>query len=97
HRDICRHGPAPWQYDPTAAAGELHWGSVARAPIACGRGEPRLAVRVGIATAAMVAPIIGLTGGIGAGKSMAAAFLTELGARVIDADRIGHEVYRPGS
>src|SRR5205823_953066 len=72
-------------------------GSVARAPIACGRGEPRLAVRVGIATAAMVAPIIGLTGGIGAGKSMAAAFLTELGARVIDADRIGHEVYRPGS
>jgi len=45
----------------------------------------------------MVAPIIGLTGGIGAGKSMAAAFLTELGARVIDADRIGHEVYRPGS
>jgi len=45
----------------------------------------------------MVAPIIGLTGGIGAGKSMAAAFLTELGARVIDADRIGHEAYRPGS
>src|SRR5947209_2647899 len=45
----------------------------------------------------MVAPIIGLTGGIGAGKSTVAAFLTELGARVIDADRIGHEVYRPGS
>ena len=45
----------------------------------------------------MVAPVVGLTGGIGAGKSMAAAFLTELGARVIDADRIGHEVYRPGS
>jgi len=45
----------------------------------------------------MAAPIVGLTGGIGAGKSTVAAILTELGARVIDADRIGHEVYRPGS
>ncbi len=45
----------------------------------------------------MVAPVVGLTGGIGAGKSTVAAFLTELGAHVIDADRIGHEVYRPGS
>jgi dephospho-CoA kinase len=42
-------------------------------------------------------PIIGLTGGIGSGKSTVAAMLAELGARVIDADRIGHEVYRPGS
>lgn len=45
----------------------------------------------------MAAPIVGLTGGIGAGKSSVAAILAELGARVIDADRIGHEVYRPGS
>ena len=45
----------------------------------------------------MAAPIVGLTGGIGAGKSTVAAILVELGARVIDADRIGHEVYRPGS
>ncbi len=45
----------------------------------------------------MVAPIIGLTGGIGAGKSTVAGILTQLGARVIDADRIGHEAYRPGS
>jgi dephospho-CoA kinase len=42
-------------------------------------------------------PIVGLTGGIGAGKSTVAAILAELGARVIDADRIGHEVYRPGT
>ena len=42
-------------------------------------------------------PIVGLTGGIGAGKSTVAAILSELGARVIDADRIGHEVYRPGT
>jgi dephospho-CoA kinase len=42
-------------------------------------------------------PTIGLTGGIGSGKSTVAALLAERGARVIDADRIGHEVYRPGS
>jgi dephospho-CoA kinase len=45
----------------------------------------------------MAAPIVGLTGGIGSGKSTVAGILAELGARVIDADRIGHEVYRPGS
>jgi dephospho-CoA kinase len=44
-----------------------------------------------------VAPVVGLTGGIGSGKSTVAAMLAELGARVIDADRIGHEIYRPGS
>ncbi len=36
--------------------------------------------------------VIGLTGGIGSGKSTVAAFLAELGAAVIDADRVGHEV-----
>jgi len=45
----------------------------------------------------MAAPVIGLTGGIGSGKSTVADMLAELGARVIDADRIGHEVYRPGT
>jgi len=45
----------------------------------------------------MAVPIVGLTGGIGAGKSTVAAILAELGARGIDADRIGHEVYRPGT
>jgi dephospho-CoA kinase len=46
----------------------------------------------------MTAPVvIGLTGGIGSGKSTVAAILAALGARVIDADRIGHEVYRPGT
>jgi dephospho-CoA kinase len=41
--------------------------------------------------------IIGLTGGIGSGKSTVAAMLAERGARVIDADRIGHEAYLPGT
>lgn len=36
-------------------------------------------------------PIIGLTGGIGSGKSTVAAILHELGAAVIDADRLNHE------
>ncbi|HSD09517.1 MAG TPA: dephospho-CoA kinase [Candidatus Binatia bacterium] len=39
---------------------------------------------------------IGLTGGIGCGKSAAAAILAELGALLIDADKVGHEVYEPG-
>ena len=41
------------------------------------------------------APVIGLTGGIGAGKSTVAAILAELGAIVIDADKVGHDIYRP--
>ncbi len=41
--------------------------------------------------------IIGLTGGIGSGKSTVAQFLAELGAVVIDADKIGHEMCRPAT
>src|SRR5206468_3529546 len=43
------------------------------------------------------AVLVGLTGGIGSGKSAVAGMLAELGAHVVDADAIGHEVYRPGS
>jgi len=39
--------------------------------------------------------VIGLTGGIGSGKSTVSGFLKELGAVVIDADRVGHEVFKP--
>lgn len=38
--------------------------------------------------------VIGLTGEIGAGKSTVARRLEELGATVIDADRVGHEVLK---
>ncbi len=41
--------------------------------------------------------IIGLTGGIGAGKSVVGGMLAELGALVIDTDKVGHQVYAPGS
>jgi dephospho-CoA kinase len=40
--------------------------------------------------------VIGLTGGIGTGKSTVAQFLEEQGATVISADLLGHEVYTPG-
>jgi len=40
--------------------------------------------------------VIGLVGGIGSGKSTAAAILAELGAEVVNADLIGHQVYEPG-
>ena len=40
---------------------------------------------------------IGLTGGIGSGKSTVAALLAQHGARVVDADRIAREVVEPGT
>ena len=40
---------------------------------------------------------IGLTGGIGAGKSTVAGRLRELGAIVIDADQVAREVVEPGT
>ena len=39
---------------------------------------------------------IGLTGGIGSGKSLVAGFFRELGAAVVDADAIAREVMAPG-
>jgi len=40
---------------------------------------------------------IGLTGGIGTGKSVVAQILAERGAVVLNADLVGHEVYLPGA
>ena len=39
---------------------------------------------------------IGLTGGIGSGKSTVTKILAELGAPIIDADKVGHAIYEPG-
>ncbi len=39
--------------------------------------------------------VIGLTGGIGSGKSTVVRFLAELGAVIIDADKMGHEAFGP--
>jgi dephospho-CoA kinase len=39
--------------------------------------------------------IIGVMGGIGSGKSTVTSMLAELGAPVIDADKVGHAIYAP--
>jgi len=41
--------------------------------------------------------LIGLTGGIGSGKSIVAGMFKSLGARIIDADQISREVMTPGA
>lgn len=41
--------------------------------------------------------VIGLTGGIASGKSTVSQYLRELGAPVIDADAIVHELQQPGT
>ena len=40
--------------------------------------------------------VLGLTGGIASGKSTVAEMFAELGATVLDADRLAREVVRPG-
>ena len=39
---------------------------------------------------------IGLTGGIGSGKSTVSKMLAEMGAPILDADKVGHGIYAPG-
>ena len=41
--------------------------------------------------------IVGLTGGIGSGKSTVSSMLARRGAKIIDADAIVHELQRPGT
>ena len=48
-------------------------------------------VRLGVT----IMKVIGLTGGIGSGKSTVSQFLAELGAVIIDADKVGHEAFKP--
>lgn len=41
--------------------------------------------------------VIGLTGGMGSGKSTVSQLLAEFGAVIIDADKVGHEAYQPST
>ncbi len=58
------------------------------------RPSPR---RVRAVESRAVTRVIGLTGGIGTGKSTVAGIFAELGAVVIDADAIVHELQAPGT
>src|SRR5687768_15521126 len=55
-----------------------------------GGGGSRLGILVGVL-------MVGLTGGIGSGKSAVAHRLAELGALVIDFDALAREVVAPGT
>ena len=44
----------------------------------------------------MAIPVVGLTGGIGSGKSAAADRFAELGVPVVDTDQIAHQLTGPG-
>ena len=41
--------------------------------------------------------VIGITGGIGTGKSQVSDILASLGATIINADQVGHEAYLPNT
>ncbi|CAM9671942.1 unnamed protein product [Discosporangium mesarthrocarpum] len=41
--------------------------------------------------------VLGLVGGIASGKSTVSQFLRECGASIVDADKLGHESYEPGT
>ncbi len=41
--------------------------------------------------------VIGLTGGIGSGKSTVSKFMAELGTAILDTDKVGHEAFKPGT
>ncbi len=41
--------------------------------------------------------VVGLTGGIGSGKSTVSAMLEKMGGRIIDADKLAREVVEPGN
>jgi dephospho-CoA kinase len=41
--------------------------------------------------------VIGLTGGMGSGKSTVSQLFAEFGAVIVDADKVGHEAYQPNT
>ena len=49
------------------------------------------------ATGMVYVKVVGLTGGIGAGKTKTADILRKLGAEVLSADHLAHETYMPGT
>ena len=65
--------------------------TAAHAPAAAGSGAPAAPLTSGAVL------VIGLTGGIGSGKSSVSTLLAAKGAVVVDADAIVHEIQQPGT
>jgi len=65
--------------------------------VGAGREEERVESDGPMIRSAPTMLVVGLTGGIGSGKSTVAALLAAKGARVIDADRLAREVVEPGT
>src|SRR5437764_8586909 len=92
-----------WMMCPAGRGGPKPWPGVSRPPRARRRpaaGAPRsrrASPRTGATVRLDGRMLVGLTGGIGAGKSVVAARLAELGAVVIDSDRLAREVVAPGT
>src|SRR5438270_237128 len=81
---------------PDRRGGPEPWPGVSR-PAAGAPRSRRASPRTGATVRLDGRMLVGLTGGIGAGKSVVAARLAELGAVVIDSDRLAREVVAPGT
>lgn len=57
---------------------------------------PHLDQQPDLSTLRGVLPLVGLTGGIGSGKTALSHLLAELGAGIIDTDLIAHQITAPG-
>jgi dephospho-CoA kinase len=49
-----------------------------------------------LGTLKMGLPLIGLTGGIGSGKTAVSNLMAQLGAGIVDTDLIAHQITAPG-
>ncbi len=70
--------------------------AAARARGSVDAGESRTCVGVWVTVESSTVLLVGLTGGIGAGKSTVSDLLTERGAVIIDGDLIARRVVEPG-
>jgi dephospho-CoA kinase len=61
------------------------------------RTQSALSVKQGLVTVPYMTRILGLTGGIGSGKSSVARILENLGAKIIDADKLARDAVAPES
>lgn len=71
--------------------------NVCHLPALGGAYLARIASQASTGYGSAVARVVGLTGGIGCGKSVVASMLAELGASIVDADQLAREAVAVGS